>query len=159
MKKHKVVIDTNLLIAGNFNPHSSSKKILDLVVKGKLIHLWTENIKKEHKFILSKIPKKKGYFKFISDIYDSRFEIKNVPKIKMCEDPDDDKYLACAKKGNADYIVSSDIHLLKIKKYGKTMIVSPTEFFKRANNKSKTVKYRVSSDFHGAKRKHPGRLV
>ncbi|MFH1536958.1 MAG: putative toxin-antitoxin system toxin component, PIN family [Patescibacteria group bacterium] len=159
MKKHKVIIDTNLLNAGNFNPGSSSYKILEQVVKGKLSHVWIEDIKKEHKYILSKISKKQGYLDFISSIYDSKYEIKNVSKVKLSEDPDDDKYLGCAKKANADYIIFSDDHLLSIKKYGKTQIFSPTTFLKRVNNKSKSVKYRVSSDFHGGKRKHPGRLV
>ena len=155
----KVVIDTNLLIAGNFNPRSASRKILEMDVKNNIKHLWTEEIKKEHKFILSKVPKKQGYLDFVSQIYKPENEIKNPPIVKKSEDPDDDKYLACAKKGRADYIVSADDHLLIIKKFENTEIVRPSEFIRRTNNKSRNTKYRVSSDFHGAKRKHPGRLV
>lgn len=159
MKKHKVVIDTNLLIAGNFNPRSASRKILEMATNEKIRHLWTQDIKKEHKFILSKVPKKQGYLDFISGIYKPENEIKNPPAVKRCEDPDDDKYLACAKKGGADYIVSADDHLLSINKFGRTDIVRPSEFIRRTTDKSRNTKYRVSSDFHGGKRKFPGKLV
>ena len=159
MNKYKVVIDTNLLIAGNFNPQSASRRILEMATKDKIRHLWTQDIKKEHKFILSKVPKKQGYLSFVSEIYKPENEIKNPPVVKKSEDPDDDKYLACAKKGKADYIVSADDHLLSIKKFGQTDIVRPSEFIRRTNDKSRNTKYRVSSDFHGGKRKHPGRLV
>ena len=33
------------------------------------------------------------------------------------DDPSDNKYLACASEGEADYIVSGDHHLLDIKIY------------------------------------------
>ena len=147
MKKYKVVIDTNLLIAGNFNPRSASLKILQWAAKAKLVHVWTEDIKKEHTFILSKIPKKKGYLDFIKQIYKQENLIKNPPKVELSEDPDDDKYLACAQKAQADYIISSDDHLLKIKKFGKTEILTPSAFVKRASNKSKSTKFRTPSSF------------
>ena len=40
------------------------------------------------------------------------------------EDPSDDKFLECAVEGNADYIVSGNEHILKIKRYKKTEIIS-----------------------------------
>ena len=46
------------------------------------------------------------------------------------EDPEDDKYLACAIEANAEYIVSGDEHLLVIGEYEGIKIVSPQEFVK-----------------------------
>jgi len=46
------------------------------------------------------------------------------------EDPEDDKYLACAIEANAEYIVSGDEHLLAIGEYEGIKIVSPQEFVK-----------------------------
>ena len=43
-------------------------------------------------------------------------------------DPDDDKVLACAVDGDADYIVSGDPHLLDLKSYKGIKIVSPSTF-------------------------------
>ncbi|MFC1522701.1 putative toxin-antitoxin system toxin component, PIN family [Elusimicrobiota bacterium] len=44
------------------------------------------------------------------------------------EDPGDDDFLACAKYGRADFLVTGDRHLLKLERYGKTKIVRIKEF-------------------------------
>lgn len=44
------------------------------------------------------------------------------------DDPTDDKILACAKEGQADYIVSSDEHLGKLRYYEGIAIVPPRRF-------------------------------
>ena len=43
-------------------------------------------------------------------------------------DPDDDKFLACAMKGKADYVVSGDRHLLDIGHFHKIEIITPQGF-------------------------------
>ncbi|MBI5877427.1 MAG: putative toxin-antitoxin system toxin component, PIN family [Chloroflexi bacterium] len=43
-------------------------------------------------------------------------------------DPDDDKIIACAVAGDADYIVSGDEHLLSMVHYEGIQIVSPRRF-------------------------------
>jgi putative PIN family toxin of toxin-antitoxin system len=43
-------------------------------------------------------------------------------------DPKDDMVIACGVEGKADYVVSGDPHLLKIKQYTGVQIVSPAEF-------------------------------
>ncbi len=44
------------------------------------------------------------------------------------DDPDDDRYLECAVEGLADYLVSGDAHLLKLREFESTSIVSPRAF-------------------------------
>jgi len=46
------------------------------------------------------------------------------------EDPTDNKFLECALDGNANYIVSGNEHLLKMKCYQKIRIVSVRKFLK-----------------------------
>ena len=41
------------------------------------------------------------------------------------DDPDDDKFIECALKGGAAYVVSSDQHLLSMKKYKPIEIITP----------------------------------
>jgi putative PIN family toxin of toxin-antitoxin system len=50
---------------------------------------------------------------------------KEQPWIK--EDPADNKFIACAIALKADYIVSGDSHLKKLKNIGKIKMVSPAE--------------------------------
>lgn len=44
------------------------------------------------------------------------------------EDPDDDKFIAAAIEGRADYIVNRDKPLLNIKEYHGIKMISPTDF-------------------------------
>jgi hypothetical protein len=45
-----------------------------------------------------------------------------------CRDPKDDKFLACAVEGHADYLVSSDRDLLDLRRYQGIAIASPGQF-------------------------------
>lgn len=51
-----------------------------------------------------------------------------VSSVHESRDDKDNKYLACAKDGQADYLVSGDKDLLSLNKFGTTRIVSPKEF-------------------------------
>jgi predicted nucleic acid-binding protein len=48
--------------------------------------------------------------------------------IKICRDPDDDKFIACAIDGKCKYIVSGDNDLLDIKKYKNVEVITVQEF-------------------------------
>ena len=50
------------------------------------------------------------------------------------EDPDDNKFLEAAIAGNADFIISQDNHLLKLKEFNNVKIIIPEEFLKIINN-------------------------
>lgn len=129
----KVVLDTNVIVSA-------------LLFKGKLsviVNLWKEGrinpvLSKETfkelikvlaypKFSLTKDEIRKlveeeivPYFELIS----STTAVKNV-----CQDPDDDKFLSCALSASADFVVSGDKDLNKIKQYKNIKIVTPQKLF------------------------------
>ena len=47
---------------------------------------------------------------------------------RVCEDPDDDKFLACALACGSNLIVSGDRHLLKVSGYRNIEVLNPREF-------------------------------
>jgi putative PIN family toxin of toxin-antitoxin system len=49
----------------------------------------------------------------------------------VCEDPDDDKFLACALTSGSTVIVSGDKHLLKASGYGEIEVLKPRDFVNR----------------------------
>jgi predicted nucleic acid-binding protein len=51
--------------------------------------------------------------------------VEPVRKIKLCRDPDDDKFLSCALAADAMYLVSGDKGLGVLERIGGTPIVSP----------------------------------
>jgi len=46
----------------------------------------------------------------------------------VCDDPDDDKFLACAIAGKCNVIVSGDKHVLKVSGYRGIEVVRPRKF-------------------------------
>jgi putative PIN family toxin of toxin-antitoxin system len=54
-----------------------------------------------------------------------------VPRTRVravANDPDDDRIIECALAANADFIVSGDRHLLRLRRYKSIVIVSPRQF-------------------------------
>lgn len=63
----------------------------------------------------------------VTEIYPS----KNSSEIIIEEDPTDDKFLFCALASKADFIVSGDKHLLKLKSFHGIPIVTARQFLNR----------------------------
>lgn len=51
--------------------------------------------------------------------------------VRICRDPDDDKFINCALDSRSLYIVSGDKDLLSIEKYQDIEIVTVADFFNR----------------------------
>jgi putative PIN family toxin of toxin-antitoxin system len=49
----------------------------------------------------------------------------------VCEDPDDDKFLACALESGSRLIVSGDRHLLKVSGYRNIEVLKPRDFINK----------------------------
>jgi putative PIN family toxin of toxin-antitoxin system len=49
----------------------------------------------------------------------------------VCDDPDDDKFLACALASESKVIVSGDKHLLKVSGYEGIEILKPRDFLEK----------------------------
>lgn len=64
----------------------------------------------------------RGYERFTEYVPPPAF----VPHI--CRDPKDDMLIACAVAGRADYLVSSDLDLLSIRRHADLPIVNPGQF-------------------------------
>ena len=132
MGKIKVVTDTNVVISA----------ILFGGIPGELIPLWKSGRIKPlaSKEIIDEYIKVLTYPKFelseaqinyilYSEIlpYFDIIQIKDRPAI-IKNDPSDDKFIHCAKKGNAAIIITGDRHLLNLKTYQKIKIHTPAEF-------------------------------
>ena len=58
-------------------------------------------------------------------------QVKSV--VNVCRDPKDNFLLALAKDGKADYLLTGDKDLLDLRKFGKTKIITITDFIKVMN--------------------------
>jgi len=130
MTKPRVVLDTNIYLSGIIFG-GNSRHILDLIIKKKIEAITSPAI------LLEISQKLKQKFKWSSDkifltiktIIKTTRIIKPKEKLSVVRvDKSDNKIIEAAVESNSNYIISGDKHLLKIKKYKKIRIVTPTEY-------------------------------
>jgi len=131
----KVVLDTNILISGTFWTGDSfrvlsliDEKIIELVISNDILEEYYGAIESDE--IIEKIMNKKL---IASKIFDRVIDDSTIvfPKRKIDvinEDLDDNKILECAVEGKADYIITQDNHLLKLKEFESIEIMKPGDF-------------------------------
>ncbi len=128
----KLVLDTNVFISGIFWKGSSNKLIMAWK-ENKFTLIISEDIIEEINNVLNdfKIQLSKDLIKQWNDLIISNSIIVNPnEKIFIVEDPTDDKFIEAAIAGSADYIISQDKHLLKLKKYRNIPILAPDDFLR-----------------------------
>lgn len=106
----RIVLDTNVLISGVFFG-GFPRKILSSVVIGKITACATAEIINEYEEIVQEmIDRKQGHINkaILVPLIKAIEIIESSSRIVICRDPDDDKFLECAKDSHALYIVSGD---------------------------------------------------
>lgn len=132
-KEERVIIDTNLwisfLLTGNYTG-------LDILfAEGSLTLLFSQELLDE--FIdVSQRPKFKKYFS-LKEMEELLLRIREIAEfiriesvVTICRDPKDNFLLALAKDGNATHLITGDKDLLDLKVFGKTKILTITNYLK-----------------------------
>ncbi len=126
----RIVIDTNVLISGVFFG-GFPRKVLSSVVAGEMTACATAEIINEYETIVHEmIDRKQGHISknILTPLITAMEIIEPITQIEICRDPDDNKFLGCAKDSRALYIVSGDKDLLVIEKYENIQIITAKEF-------------------------------
>lgn len=126
----KIVVDTNVLISGVFFG-GFPRKILSAIVTKEITACATAEIIDEYEEIVQEmIDRKQGHINraILAPLIKTMEIIEPTSHIEVCRDPDDNKFLECAKDSCALYIVSGDKDLLVLEKYEKIQIVTAKEF-------------------------------
>ena len=132
----KVVLDTNVVVSGIIKEEGPPGQILDLLFQDrKFISITSLEILAEMRGVLRR-PKTRKYHgwtdeqidAFITFLYAQSVVTNGKLTVNIAKDPHDNKFLACAREGNAESLVSGDEGLLRIKAYEGTQIVSPAVF-------------------------------
>jgi putative PIN family toxin of toxin-antitoxin system len=127
----KIVLDTNVLVSGIFFT-GPPYKILKAWRDGKVKLLVSTDILDEYQRVAEELSQKFHGVDILGiiDLLTVGSEIVHAPPLPepVCSDPEDDKFLACAVAGSAEYIITGDGHLLKVLRYGNVEIVNPRWF-------------------------------
>lgn len=127
----KIIIDCRLLLKKINQNSGPLYKIVQKCLAGEYQPIISHNILKECVDYMGGSNIEPGYqnvledFFAISDIIKADFDLEEVKK-----DPDSNKYIQCALAGQADYLITENRHLLKLKRYLRTEIMAPGDFLK-----------------------------
>lgn len=126
----RIILDTNVLINGIEDEHSFTNQIVDLCLSGEVQPLISPQIKREYQRLEKRLITDPDYEDRLDEFYNSCEAVQSRSRVRIVEDdPDDNKFFACAKDGRADYIISDDHHLLDVATYKHTKIKTPEEFW------------------------------
>jgi putative PIN family toxin of toxin-antitoxin system len=127
----KVILDTNVFVSGVFFS-GPPFQILQAWRNGKIQLVISLEILDEYRRVGEILA---GEHPAISLEPVLEYVIQNaiafsVPRLseRVCDDPDDDKFLACALASGSNLVISGDKHLLKVSGYQNIKVLKPRDF-------------------------------
>ena len=127
----RVVLDTNVLISA-FLFGGRPRQILEKAIRGEIRLCISEPILEELKGVLQR-PKFDYSPEMIQVILTELTGIADFVNPSgtidvVLEDPEDNRILECAVEAKANYIISGDLHLLKVRRYFNIEVLNAAEF-------------------------------
>ncbi len=128
----KIVLDTNALIDGSDDFYNYSSRIIDLVLAGQVEAYANHGTLRENRLLAQRKIHDGAYLRKLEYFFDL---VKTSPGLSLnggeveLEDQEDLKILESAVNSYADYLITSDRHLLKLGKFRRVKIVRPDAFW------------------------------
>lgn len=130
-KVSRIIIDTNLWIS--FLITKDFVKIDEILFSRHSILVFSQELLDEF-LEVARRPKFKRFFSTtdIEELLETIDEYADLVKvqtqIEICRDPKDNFLLSLSVDGNADYLLTGDKDLLELTKFGKTTIITISDF-------------------------------
>ena len=123
----KIVFDTNIYISAFVIPGGNAEKAYLHAIDGDFRLFTSIAILTE---LAQKLDEKLGWEKqkivqLISSISDIATVLKTTLWLKVLSDDPDNRILECTLKARADFLVTGDKHLVKLRHYGNFEIIKP----------------------------------
>ncbi|PYV14413.1 MAG: putative toxin-antitoxin system toxin component, PIN family [Acidobacteria bacterium] len=133
--KPRAVLDTNVFVSGLISPRGLPAAILRALRSERFTLVSSPPINEEIIGVINR-PTIRDRYGLGDRIFDVSFILWDIaelvialPDVRVPSDPDDNKFLATADAGRADYLVTGDVgDLLRLHNYKDVAIVSPREF-------------------------------
>lgn len=129
----RAVLDTNVFVSA-FLLSGRLNRVAELSIQGSFTWLLSEPILEEYAAVASRplyhlTHEELGLLLYqVKERADWVHVTSSLEVVKA--DPADDKFLACALDGRADWVVSGDHHLLSLERFHRVRIGTPSEFLK-----------------------------
>ena len=127
----KIVLDTNVFVSGVFFK-GPPFQILQAWKEGMIQLVLSPDILEEYRRVGEILAEEHPAINFtpvLEFVIQNAviFSVHQLPE-RICEDPDDDKFLACALASGSNLVVSGDKHLLAVSGYQEIEVLKPREF-------------------------------
>ncbi len=130
----KVVLDTNVFISAVFF-NGPPYRILQAWQSGELEVAVSQEILSEYQRVGEILAHQHSRIDLnpVLNFVIEHAKVYNPAKLKepVCEDPDDDKFIACALASGCGIIISGDKHLLNVSGYQEIEVLKPRQFVDR----------------------------
>jgi putative PIN family toxin of toxin-antitoxin system len=130
----KIVLDTNVLVAGLLSPFGPCGDIVRMVSSGNLILCIDARVLSEYREVLKR-PKFSFDHERVAAILDyielHGWVVTSTPLSLPLRDPDDEPFLEIAVSGDADYLVTGNAAHFPRELCHGVEVVSPADFLKR----------------------------
>ena len=127
----RIVLDTNVFVSGVFFT-GPPFQILRAWQDGKVKLIASIEILEEYDRVGRALARRFPGIDLdpVLDLLAVGAELVSAPDLPepVCEDPEDDKFLACALAGRSKHVVSGDRHLLKVTGWRGIEVLSPRRF-------------------------------
>lgn len=133
----RVTLDTNVLVSAFVSKHGASADILDLIATLEEITLvLSDEILEEFADVMNRQEVRTRFPYTRANVVAFETAIRDIAEIvdvtstfkAVKEDPKDDMVVNTALDGEADYIVSGDKHLKRLRRFKEVRILSPRTF-------------------------------
>jgi len=130
----RIVLDTNVLVAGLLSPFGPPGEIVRMVSSGRLTLCLDARILAEYRDVL-----RRPRFAFDADEVDILLDfierggriVASAPLATRLPDPDDEPFLEVALGGDAEYLVTGDLAHFPAGLRAEVAVVAPGEFLDR----------------------------
>ncbi|MCA9965067.1 MAG: putative toxin-antitoxin system toxin component, PIN family [Anaerolineales bacterium] len=129
----RAVIDTNLIISYLLTQGETMSRLVAHWEKGHFVYLISPLILAEVRNVVNR-PRLRQYLRTDPSALlelleaDTEFVPGELYLSGICRDPKDDKFIACAIEGNANYIVTGDSDLLTLNSYEHVAMIRAYDF-------------------------------
>ena len=139
----RIVLDTNIIISGLFWGGVPGKILDDGLKNKKYVFCFSNETFDELRDVLL-FPKFQSQIQKLNfTVEDFLIELSELSLIFLTSPqeniiknhPDDDKFITCAVASSAQYLISGDQHLLKLKEFQNIPILTPRQFLNRISKK------------------------
>ena len=130
----KIILDTNVFVSGVFFS-GPPYRILEAWRDGKIQLVISPEILEEYRRVAEILAEEHPTISLSPwiELVIQQASIFSAPPLPqpICDDPDDDKFLACALASGSKFIISGDRHLLKVSGFEEIEILKPRDFLEK----------------------------